>query len=92
MFYNQFLFTAGGDGQIIKTDLQLNKHDSIHLGDFKIRKLLPHPDGQHLIAGCGDGTIRILNVNTLKEEQIVSAHTKDFSVNALCFTPDKNFF
>ena len=90
-FYNQFLFTAGGDGQIIKTDLQLNKHDSIHLGDFKIRKLLPHPDGQHLIAGCGDGTIRILNVNTLKEEQIVSAHTKGFSVNALCFTPDKKF-
>ena len=90
-FYNQHLYTAGGDGQVVKTDLQLNKLESIHLGNFKIRKLLPHPDGQHILTACGDGTVRILNVNTLKEEQVSIAHTAGFSVNALCLTPDNKF-
>ncbi|HMR46201.1 MAG TPA: WD40 repeat domain-containing protein [Bacteroidia bacterium] len=88
---NHLLYAAGGDGQIIRTDLQLNKQASVHLGDFKIRKLLPHPDEQHILAGCGDGTVRIINSNTLKEEQIITAHNTGFSVNALCLTPDKKF-
>jgi len=85
-FYNQHLYTAGGDGQVVKTDLQLNKLESIHLGNFKIRKLLPHPDGQHILTACGDGTVNVFDVQqNFNLIENIAAH--NYAIYDIAFNP-----
>ncbi len=85
------IYTAGGDGRVCCLNEKFEIENTISLGSFKVRKLLLHPDGKHLIAGCGDGTIKILSSSTLQVTETIDAHQHGFSVNTLCFTPDKKY-
>src|SRR5690606_38058002 len=88
LMHQQHIFSAGGDGTVVKLNMQLQKEASVYLGKFKVRNLLLHPDQKNLIAACGDGTIKVLDSAALQLKKSFQAHREKFSVNTLCLTPD----
>jgi WD repeat-containing protein 61 len=89
--YN-LLVTGGADGKILFLDANTFEiKSSLHFGSFKIRSTVKHHDEKILAVGCGDGSIAIIDLDTLKPLHKFVAHQQDFSVNTVCFSPDGNY-
>lgn len=89
---NNLLISCGGDGSagfINAENFELLK--KIEFGSFKIRCCCLSQDQSKAIIGCGNGTIAVINLHNLEIENILPAHRPDFSVNAVCFSPDGNY-
>jgi WD40 repeat protein len=81
---------VGGDGVISSwsgDNFTLVK--TLKLCEEKVRAIRIEKDEKYMAVGCGDGTIRMLIINTLEEITQIPAHTT--SVNSLCFHPYMNF-
>ena len=60
------------------------------LGNFKLRNIQFNLETNVALIGCGDGLVRIFNLDTHEHLQSLEGHMKDFSVNTLKFTPNKS--
>jgi WD40 repeat protein len=83
------MITVGGDGIVSYwslKDFSFIKSDK--LCNEKIRSIAVDPKEEVAAIGCGDGTIRIIGLNDLKEQHRFHAH--NLSVNALRFHANKN--
>lgn len=89
---NNLMISCSGDGTagfINASTFELLK--KIEFGNFKIRCCCLSQDQSKAIIGCGNGTIAVINLYSLEIENIMHTHRPDFSVNALCFSPDGNY-
>ena len=82
------LFSMSADGSFAVWSLP--EMELIHqrkLTDLKVRSLAFRPDMKEAAIGCGDGSIRIINTETFEELIKLEGHDKDYSVNALAYSP-----
>jgi WD40 repeat protein len=77
----QRIYTLGGDGNlnVLNYDFLLLK--KIKISSVKIRCMIIID--QDIIAGCGDGTIAILNTTTLEITHRQQLHEEGFGINVL---------
>ena len=89
----QLLVSAGGDGTIHFIDLlHFRSQAAIEAGPVKIRCLMLNSGQDRLLAGCQDGRILVINMNSLTLEHQWQAHREGFSVNTMALLPDKRHF
>lgn len=85
------LFTLGGDGIVcVLNDQTLEVIQRIRLSEKKLRAMIINKEQDKAFIGCGDGSIVELSIPSLKISHRFQAHGLDFSVNALCFSPDES--
>ncbi|MBS1764527.1 MAG: hypothetical protein JSS90_06135 [Bacteroidetes bacterium] len=89
--HQQQIYSAGGDGSVVKMNLKLEVETSVHLGNFKIRSMVMNTKYNQLVAGCGDGSIKLMHSDTLQLQRSIQAHRENFSVNTLCISPDNKY-
>jgi len=89
---NKLLITLGGDGLISVLNAQsLEVVQRLRLTDKKLRALVFNKAESLAYIGCGDGSVVCLSIPDIKITHRFQAHGLDFSVNALCLSPDGNF-
>lgn len=85
------IFTLGGDGIVcVLNDLTLEVIQRIRLSEKKLRTMIINREQNKAFMGCGDGSIVELSIPSLEITHRFQAHGLDFSVNALCFSPDES--
>lgn len=90
--HKQWLFVLGGDGVLSVWEMDTYALvTAIKLCDEKVRSIDFHLDNNEAAVGCGDGTIRIIDLNTLEEKLTLQGHLKNFSVNSVCYTPNRKY-
>jgi WD40 repeat protein len=85
------------DGKTLCTAGQDDMAHVLDMEDYTLLHNLPHPagvngvvftnDSNHVLTGCGDSAIRVVDVQTGEEQCKLSGH-KQGSVTDLCFSPD----
>lgn len=86
-----YILTSGGDGLLnILNASGLELLKSFHVGNFKVRFSLSNKEETLAYIGCGDGTVVVLDLNTLSVIHKFAAHGEGFSVNTLAFSVDEN--
>lgn len=85
---NNCFYTASSDGSIAIVSMDDYYTVQIKLCPEKARQLNLNLDESLLAVACGDGSVRIFNTLTFKQENTITAH--NLSSNAICFHPDKN--
>lgn len=83
------LYSLSADGSFAVwqiPDFKLIHHHQ--LTTQKVRTLAFRPGMNEAAIGCGDGSIRIMNTDTLEEMTRLDGHEKDHSVNALAYSPN----
>ncbi len=89
---HNLLFTMGGDGIVCVLNLQtLEVLQRIRLSEKKLRAIIINQNQDKAFIGCGDGSIVELSIPSLEITHRFQAHGIDFSVNALCFSPDEKY-
>lgn len=84
----ELILSAGGDGVVAIVSLQeLTAHKIIKLCNDKIRAIDIYKD--QAACACGDGIIRIIDLNELKLKNEFSAHSG--SVYSIKFSPDGQY-
>lgn len=84
------IFTLGGDGIVcVLNDQTLEVVHRIRLSEKKLRTIIINKEQDKAFIGCGDGSIVELSIPSLEIAHRFQAHGMDFSVNALCFSPDE---
>jgi len=58
------------------------------LSNLKLRTIVFHEKLNEAIIGCGDGSIRIIDLKNFQEKEKHQGHEKDFSVNTLKIHPN----
>ena len=61
------------------------------LGDYKLRSIDFCEQRNEAAIGCGDGTVRIIDIDTFEEKSILIGHTEAFSVNTVKYHPNGTF-
>lgn len=61
------------------------------IGNYKPRSIDFCKERNEAAIGYGDGTIRILDIDTLQEKGIKKGHTEELSVNTVKYHPNGNF-
>lgn len=85
---HHLMSTVSGDGTISFLDMEnLQLISRLRITDKKVRCIVFHPTEDFAIAACGDGTVVKISLPDFKVEDRTQAHAKDFSVNALAFSP-----
>ncbi len=64
---------------------------ALKLCDKKIRSIHFNTVLKEAAIGCGDGSIRIFDIETFEEKKILLGHLDDFSVNAVCYHPNGKY-
>lgn len=64
---------------------------ALKLCDKKIRSIQFNTVLKEAAIGCGDGSIRIFDMDTFEEKKILQGHVDDFSVNAVCYHPNGKY-
>eukprot|EP01006_Ploeotia_vitrea_P059267 TRINITY_DN71662_c0_g1_i1.p1 TRINITY_DN71662_c0_g1~~TRINITY_DN71662_c0_g1_i1.p1 ORF type:complete len:309 (+),score=-38.08 TRINITY_DN71662_c0_g1_i1:101-1027(+) len=62
-----------------------------NLGTFKLRSIDFNTDTNELVVGCGDGAIRVFDIEKLEEKSCLQVHDQNFSVNVVKFYPNQEF-
>lgn len=89
---HELIFTLGGDGIVCVLNLQtLEVLQRIRLSEKKLRAIIINQNQEIAFIGCGDGSIVELSIPSLEIAHRFQAHGLDFSVNALCFSPDEKY-
>ncbi|MFN0187661.1 MAG: WD40 repeat domain-containing protein [Bacteroidia bacterium] len=87
---HKLIFTLGGDGILcVLNDQSFEVIQRIRLSEKKLRAIVINKNQDKIFVGCGDGSIVELSLPSLKITHRFQAHGVDFSVNALCFSPDE---
>lgn len=83
------ILTLSGDGELgVMNDQDLSLQKIYTLGGGKLRAIsIQHEKGLVAI-GSGDGRVRIFSLTGMEELVAWQAHTEQYSVNAVCFSPD----
>jgi WD repeat-containing protein 61 len=85
------LFTLGGDGIVcVLNDLTFEVIRRIRLSEKKLRSMIINKEEDRAFIGCGDGSIVEFSIPSFEIAHRFQAHGVDFSVNALCFSPDES--
>lgn len=80
-----------GDGMVsFCNDSDYNVISTIQTCNAKVRTIIYIDDTNEYVVGNGDGTITIIDAQSLKIKSHFDAHTKGWSVNALCYVPSQN--
>lgn len=89
--HKQWLFSAGGDGVLTRWALgEARSVESFQLANRTLRCLALSTERNELAAGASDGSIYLLDSETLTlKQRIAGAH--DPSVFTVCFSPDGRF-
>ena len=58
------------------------------LCDYKLRSIDFCKERNEAAVGCGDGTIRIIDINTFEQKDILTGHKEAFSVNCVKYHPN----
>jgi WD repeat-containing protein 61 len=82
---HKLIFTTGGDGTFSVWNTSFELLRSFKLCEEKIRCVTFDKNENTAAIGCGDGTIRIFDLQALTEVYRIAAHQQ--SVNALAFHP-----
>jgi len=61
------------------------------LSSYKLRSIDFCEQRNEAAIGCGDGTIRIIDIDTFQEKGIQQGHKKEFSVNTVKYHPHGTF-
>ena len=61
------------------------------LGNYKLRSIDFCKQRNEAAIGCGDGTVRIIDIDTFEEKAMRIGHKKDFSVNTVKYHPHGTF-
>jgi WD40 repeat protein len=86
------LISCGGDGNVCFADAEnFSVLKTFHFGNFKIRSCAINADETHVAIGCGDGSVAIIDLHSLKIENRFASHQQNFSVNAIAFSSDGNY-
>lgn len=89
----RFCCTTGGDGLLnILNTADFSVEHRLRLTEKKLRALVFHPSLPMALAGCGDGSIAVIETDEWNIQQRFQAHQQDFSVNCICFSPDGKYF
>lgn len=85
--------TTGGDGllNVVTTDDFTTRY-RLRLTESKLRTLVFHPQQPLALAGCGDGTVVLIDTESWQPLERIGAHQPGFSVNCICFTPDGRYY
>lgn len=70
---NKAFYTVSGDGSLSAWSLDLTLLKNFPLCKDKVRAIDINANETHLAVACGDGTIRIFNLQTLEQIQIIDA-------------------
>lgn len=80
-----YILTSGADGSVSVWDPTLRFIKTRNYCEGKIRALVPFGENR-VLAACGDGFIRLLELPTLELIRSFEAHQS--SVNCICISPD----
>lgn len=90
--HRRWLFVLGGDGLLSVWNTEdYSLVTSISLCNEKIRSIAFHLENNEAVVGCGDGAIRIIDLNTFDKKRVLQEHLANFSVSTVCYTPDKKY-
>ncbi len=86
------IFVLSGDGAYsVLNDQDFELKAAAKVSSMKLRTTVFREDRNEVLLGFGDGTIRILDLDTLAEKQVLKGHMDDFSVNTLAFHPNGKY-
>jgi WD40 repeat protein len=86
------ILTLSGDGELgVLNDQDLSLKKIYTLGGGKLRAISIQPEKGLLAIGSGDGRVRIFSLTGMEELVAWQAHAEQFSVNAVCISPDGNW-
>ena len=84
------IFAASGDGSVtFWSSDDFTMLYTVKLCKEKVRGLSVNLSQTVLAVACGDGTIRLLDIASMKEFLSIEAH--QLSANTVCFHPDNNY-
>jgi len=90
---NHLLISLGGDGVIaILDESDFSVMQRLRITEKKLRSVAINATENLALIACGDGSIALMELPSLKLLDRFQAHQPDFSVNALCFSPDGKYF
>lgn len=82
------LLCTGGDGVVTVWEMgTMELLRSVPLCEEKVRGAAMSPDGQWIAMACGDGTVRVLDAESLNEHGTIEAHAKGAA--SVCWHPAK---
>ena len=88
----QWFYVMSADGSYSVWDI--NNYDLIttqKLGEQKLRSIDFCKSRNEAAIGYGDGTIRIIDIDTFKEKNVLKGHMENFSVSTVKFDPTGNY-
>ena len=88
----QAVLVLSADGVLsVLEEQSLELIRQIRLSGKKLRSLVIDAERKRMLVGCGDGSVAVLSSEDWSLLHRFQAHAQDFSVNALCFSPDGNY-
>ncbi|MBN4065791.1 WD40 repeat domain-containing protein [Candidatus Amoebophilus asiaticus] len=84
-----YFFALSGDGSLSVwsiDDFSLIKQ--IKICNYKLRNIDFNATDTEFALGCGDGTIRIFDTDSLEEKKVLHGHMENYSVNAVKYHPN----
>lgn len=88
---NRFM-ALSGDGYVSIWDVEsFELVEAVKLCHKKIRSLDTFPNSAQAAIGCGDGKIRIMDLDSLETLQELDGHLGGYSVNACRYSPDGKY-